>query len=466
MSTTSKTRWRAAALAGGLTSALAGGCKIEGGVVHVTAAAGVAPQSYCLSLAASGTRRFGRRYEASAYPLPQLLGVRADGQSTMLARVDALTAGLRTSSSGASVTLPGDAQLTVSACAPRTATAPFAQRTNDSIALAGSRVAFVHTGLEIPGASSVVVVAQGGGTIASYQNGALVHFATPVGGSNVEALASLDVDGDCADDLLVAVDGAPVATWSSVSDGTLAIDSARLGDTQAAHALALGDLDGDGWADLVKVGIDGGSVLLSDRAHGFVTAPGGFSVQPTNSTAAAVGDIDLDGKPDVVLGFSDGPLLWTKGDGQGGFDGLTLLPGTQQTAALALVDVNNDGSLDVLAAVNGAATGLVVYLNDGHGQFKDASFAWVPAGLDANLLALRVVDADGDCVDDVLVAGATTAPHLLALSPTGLVDRGPIGSDPVVALDAADLDGDGLPEIVGLGFGSVDIYSTTAQAQP
>ena len=432
--------------------------------MHVTAASGVAPQSYCLSLAAAGTRRFGRRYESSAYPLPQTLGVRADGQSAMLARVDGLTAGLRTSSSGASVALPGDAQLEVGACTPRTAAGPFVERVNDGIKLAASRLAFVHTGLEVPGASSLVLVSPGNGAIASYHDGSLVRSSTPGGGSNVEALASLDVDGDCADDVLVAVDGAAVATWSTVSDGTITIDDARLDDSQPAHALATGDVDGDGWADLVKVGVDGGSVLLSDRTHGFVTAPGGFAVQPTNSTAAAIGDVDLDGKPDVVIGFSDGPLLWSRGNGQGDFEGLTLLPGTQQTAALALVDVNHDGALDVLAAVKGTASGLVVYLNDGHGQFTDGSLAWVPAGLDANIVALDVVDADGDCADDVLVAGRTTAPRLLAVSQTTLVDHGALGSEPVIDLGAADLDGDGLPEIVGLGFGGVIIYSTTAQA--
>lgn len=439
-----------------------GGCKSDGGILHVALSPGVAsPTSYCVTLSAGGARRFGRRYETAAYPLPQSLGVRADGQSTMVVRLDGLLDGLRTLTSAQTVALPGDATISIVTCAPKVAPEPLSLRSADSFPFAAQRIAFVRTGLELPGASSLVAVSNASGVIASYpygRDGKLAIAPAPGGGSTVEALASLDIDGDCADDLLVAADGAPVAAWSTSSSGAISVDGARLADPEAAHALAVGDLDGDGWADLVKIGVDGGSVLLSDRKQGFVRATG-FSVQPTNSTAAAIGDLDQDGISDLLVGFSDGPLLWTRGDGTGGFTGLTALPGTSQTAAVALFDLDHDGALDVIA---GTTAGLAVYRNDGQGSFTDVSATLVPPGLDTNIVALRVVDTDGDCALDLLVAGATTAPHLLALGASGLVDRGAIGTDPVRDLDAADLDGDGLPEVVGVGFTRIEIYSTTA----
>ena len=437
---------------------LLGGCKSDGGVVHIELSAGVpSPTSYCVALSASGTRRFGRRYETSEFPLPQSLGVRADGQRGMVARVDGLSEGLRTSTLAQAVTLPGDATLSFAGCVPKVPGGSFSLRSADSFSFAAQRIAFVRTGLESPGASSLVAVSNASGVLASYREGSLVSTPTPGGGSTVEAVAALDLDGDCADDLLVASDGASVGAWSSSRTGVFSVDDPRITDTEAARALAVADVDGDGWADLVKVGVDGGSVLLSDRKQGFVSAAG-FSVQPTNSTAAAIGDLDEDGTPDIVVGFSDGPLLWTRGDGTGAFTGLTPLPGTRQTAAVALFDIDHDGALDVIAATT---TGLAVYRNDGQGAFTDVSATAVPAGLDTNIVALRIVDADGDCAPDLLIAGTTSAPHLLAFGPNGLVDGGAIGTDPVRDLDAADLDGDGLPEIVGVAFTRIEIYSTT-----
>ena len=46
--------------------------------------------AYCVALGADGERRFGRRYTVDAFPLPQTLGVRAEGRKHVVARLDGL----------------------------------------------------------------------------------------------------------------------------------------------------------------------------------------------------------------------------------------------------------------------------------------------------------------------------------------------------------------------------------------
>jgi hypothetical protein len=69
--------------------------------------------------------------------------------------------------------------------------------------------------------------------------------------------------------------------------------------------------------------------------------------------------------------------------------------------ALAVGDLNGDGAADAAACArtNG---GLVLWLNDGKGRFTSRSLDPAPRAMD-----LKIVDADGDGDQDLLLAGAT-----------------------------------------------------------
>jgi hypothetical protein len=113
------------------------------------------------------------------------------------------------------------------------------------------------------------------------------------------------------------------------------------------------DFDGDGAFDLV-VPQQNGVKLFRNNGKGFftdVTAKAGDLAKFQGwSTSAAWGDLDNDGHPDLVLGCLKGPNRVFRNKGDGTFEDVTARYGLAQrvfnTQAVALVDLNNDGTLD------------------------------------------------------------------------------------------------------------------------
>ena len=81
----------------------------------------------------------------------------------------------------------------------------------------------------------------------------------------------------------------------------------------------------------------------------------------------AVGDVNGDGKPDVITGNT----VWIN-DGKGHFEAhpeLIETSGAKEWGPVKLADLNGDGYLDLVAVAEWRS--LRVYLNDGKGHFRD-----------------------------------------------------------------------------------------------
>ena len=88
------------------------------------------------------------------------------------------------------------------------------------------------------------------------------------------------------------------------------------GSLDLIQALFLEDLDGDGDLDGLAVGGDVAVVWLNDGQAAFTTGPR-IDFEPQH--ALAVGDLNNDGSPDVFAGsVNHGISIWLN-DGQGGF---------------------------------------------------------------------------------------------------------------------------------------------------
>ena len=135
-------------------------------------------------------------------------------------------------------------------------------------------------------------------------------------------------------------------------------------------AIAIGDLNGDGRPDLVVSDGSGVSVLLG-RADGSFAPHVDYSTGQFASVGLALGDLNGDGKLDIVTivgpGYPSFQVLLGNGDG-------TFKPATSiqlssliGISSVAMADFNKDGKLDI-AIAGGAFAGPVVAVLLGNGD--------------------------------------------------------------------------------------------------
>ncbi len=234
--------------------------------------------------------------------------------------------------------------------------------------------------------------------------------------------ALVDADGDGDLDVALAVEGGANRLYLNDGRGRLTWQEGALGT--AAHDsehVRSADFDRDGRPDLVFVAED-------DQTHQlFLGRPDGRFVDASDRLPArsegnglAVGDVNGDGLPDVVVGNSAGPrarrrgasgqdFLWLNDPARPGHfvdATATHLPRRDDdTQDVALADLDGDGDLDLLLANEAPPSRLL--LNDGRGRFADR-----PERLELRVpLETRqahVFDATGDGRPDVLLLNLTS----------------------------------------------------------
>ena len=182
------------------------------------------------------------------------------------------------------------------------------------------------------------------------------------------------------------------------------------------HSFLVADMNGDGHPDIVappaRLGGDPRPNVWLGDGHGKfarqqLTYLDKGKPKPNFSVdygGVAVGDIDGDGKLDMVLASHSGGLVALFGEGE---DKYAIshqgLPGRDfSTQAVVLADVNGDGKLDIVASSDTYEIGsaqwdphqIRVYLSDGARGFRYAPDALVD-GAWSNALATFDYDGDG-----------------------------------------------------------------------
>ncbi|WP_277983300.1 FG-GAP repeat domain-containing protein [Sphingomonas faeni] len=231
------------------------------------------------------------------------------------------------------------------------------------------------------------------------------------------------------------------------------------------------DVDSDGDRDVVLAVENGISRLYLNDGKGRLTwKQGAFGTTKRDNEHVRVADFDHDGHMDVVFVAEDTrqhQLYF--GDGKGGFaDASDQLPRRSQGNALAVGDVNGDALPDIVignsseAGEGGAKPDPhnFLWLNDASrpGRFIDASDTHLPRNAeDAQGIALADMDGDGDL--DMVVANQTPPNKLLLNDGKGHFNdasnqldlRTPLETREVHVFDA---NRDGKPDILFLNLTS------------
>jgi hypothetical protein len=219
----------------------------------------------------------------------------------------------------------------------------------------------------------------------------------------------------------------------------------------APSAVAIGDLSGDGVADLATA--DGGSTV---SVH--VGLPGGgFLGAQSHPTAfdargVVIGDLDGDTEPDLAVATTNGvSVLLNTGDGVMGA-ATTYLP-TGSYFSMALADLDGDDALDLVLA-DYYSSRVSVLLGTGAGTFGPVTHATVPSGA----FAVAVGDLDADGVPDLATVSYGVPGKVSVLLGTGSGGFGAaqaysVGSLPY-SVAIGDLDDDGIPDLAVTNAGS------------
>ena len=252
-------------------------------------------------------------------------------------------------------------------------------------------------------------------------------FQAPIsynpGGEGSFSMAMADVNGDGKLDLLVAntclnnsnCTNGTVGVLFGNGDGTFQPPVAYGAGGVDTFAVALADVNGDGKLDLLVANAcnnnsscNNGSVgVLLGNGDGTYQAATAYSSAGLYADAVAVGDINGDGNPDLVVtnecngnSCTNGTYGVLLGNGDGTFQAaVSYNSGGVTATSVALADVNGDGKLDLLltnqCSDNNCTTGqVVVMLGNGDGTFQ-TPVTYGTSGLYAGSLAVADINGDG-----------------------------------------------------------------------
>lgn len=263
-------------------------------------------------------------------------------------------------------------------------------------------------------------------------------------------------DGD-VDVVTVANDSSVLTVHSNLGDGRLpALPQFAIG--VLSHNMDAADIDGDGDLDIVSV--DSAARILRNNGDGTFAPAVQFNT-PINPGSILLRDMNNDGFPDMVLGPDrNAPpynfaVALNRGDGT--FNaGVVTQVGASQAGVIDTADLNHDGRVDVVLTDPGPASGIFIYSNNGTGT----SFSFMRKVPASGPNGIRAIDVNHDTHPDLISStalGLTTWPGRGDFTFDAIITQGEYAAD----FDLADFNGDSHLDLCTLvpqdSFGTVEV---------
>jgi gliding motility-associated-like protein len=294
--------------------------------------------------------------------------------------------------------------------------------------------------------------------------------------SGIENLCLCDLNKDGRSDVVTTHSG--TSTLGLYINGSVVglvnLPNSTLNTTPAIGTQTMnvkcGDLNGDGWQDLVVTE----NTTLSEKIFVIDNAANTYKVTTLTISGfkmsdVEINDIDMDGRPDIVvtnqaatntlavlrntsvgttLSFNDAPVILTApGDVAGSNNG---------TNALALQDLNSDGRPEIIVGLLQTSTRNNLYIFANKSSSGMVSFENpIKYTLDniATIQNMRVGDLDGDNKPEIVITSLINGVYVYRNTSSGnsITFTNPVNFYTVArwnGIDFGDIDGDGKTDIV------------------
>ena len=344
----------------------------------------------------------------------------------------------------------------------------FGQTFTTNLVSSGVTGAYCVQPADIDGDGDIDIVtgAHGSNEVAWFENtdgqgtfgtGSIVgNMITPV------SIFPVDMDGDMDMDILAASNGGDAIYWSENTDGQGTFSAPQLvaNGLDGARTVFAADMNNDGWMDVICASyLDNEiSYFQSTDGQGTFAAPLTIASLVAGASNVVAADINGDGDLDILYtAFNNDQIVWSENTGSGTFNNPANLVTNVVDGVIAAVafDIDGDGDLDVVS--NSSEGDIISWFEntDGLGTFGteqvitntcDRPFDVTAADLDndgdLDVIAAIFLDDKISWFENTDGNGTFSSENIISTT-----------ASEAIFVSTADIDGDGNLDILSASYG-------------